>query len=164
MSAEQREAWRAEMPELPAERRHRYAEQLGLSQYDARVLTEERAMADYFEAAVAAGAEAKAAANWLSGDIAAYVNANRLSYDTLANLSDAAIRTEFHDRAGKLVAKDDRWPVGKFVMPDVDVRAADAARGDLNLHLASLWFRLRHVAEFEETFPFLRLNECFHWQ
>ena len=83
VSAEQRQAWRAEMPELPAERRHRYAEQLGLSQYDARVLTEERAMADYFEATVAAGADAKAAANWLSGDIAAYVNANRLSYDTL---------------------------------------------------------------------------------
>jgi aspartyl-tRNA(Asn)/glutamyl-tRNA(Gln) amidotransferase subunit B len=83
VSAEQREAWLAEMPELPAERRHRYAEQLGLSQYDARVLTEERAMADYFEATVAAGADAKAAANWLSGDIAAYVNANRLSYDTL---------------------------------------------------------------------------------
>lgn len=83
VSAEQREAWRAEMPELPAERRHRYAEQLGLSQYDARVLTEERAMADYFEATVAAGADAKAAANWLSGDIAAHVNANRLSYDTL---------------------------------------------------------------------------------
>ena len=83
VSAEQREAWRAEMPELPAQRRHRYAEQLGLSQYDARVLTEERAMADYFEATVASGADPKAAANWLSGDIAAYVNANRLSYDAL---------------------------------------------------------------------------------
>jgi len=83
VSAEQRRAWRSEMPELPAERRHRYAEQLGLSQYDARVLTEERAMADYFEATVTAGADAKAAANWLSGDVAAHVNANRLSYDTL---------------------------------------------------------------------------------
>ena len=83
VSSKQREAWRAEMPELPAERRHRYAEQMGLSAYDARVLTEERAMADYFEATVAAGADAKAAANWLSGDIAAHVNANRLSYDTL---------------------------------------------------------------------------------
>ncbi|MFM7362338.1 MAG: Asp-tRNA(Asn)/Glu-tRNA(Gln) amidotransferase subunit GatB [Cyanobium sp.] len=83
VSAGQREAWRAEMPELPAERRHRYAEQLGLSQYDARVLTDERPMAEYFEAAVAAGADAKAVANWLSGDIAAHVNANRLSYTDL---------------------------------------------------------------------------------
>jgi aspartyl-tRNA(Asn)/glutamyl-tRNA(Gln) amidotransferase subunit B len=83
VSAELREGWRAELPELPAAKRHRYAEQLGLSPYDARVLTDERPMADYFEAVVAAGADAKAAANWISGDIAAYVNANRLSYADL---------------------------------------------------------------------------------
>jgi aspartyl-tRNA(Asn)/glutamyl-tRNA(Gln) amidotransferase subunit B len=84
VSPSQREAWRAELPELPAARRHRYAEQLGLSAYDARVLTEERPMADYFEACVTAGADAKAAANWISGDIAAFVNANRLRYSELA--------------------------------------------------------------------------------
>ena len=83
VGAEQREGWRAELPELPAAKRHRYAEQLGLSIYDARVLTEELPMAAYFEAAVAAGADAKAAANWISGDIAAHVNANRLSYTDL---------------------------------------------------------------------------------
>ena len=83
VSPAQRQAWQAELPELPAAKRHRYAEQLGLSAYDARVLTDERPMASYFEAAVAAGADAKALANWISGDIAAHVNANRLSYDTL---------------------------------------------------------------------------------
>jgi aspartyl-tRNA(Asn)/glutamyl-tRNA(Gln) amidotransferase subunit B len=79
VGAELREGWRSELPELPAAKRHRYAEQLGLSIYDARVLTDERAMAEYFEAAVAAGADAKAVSNWVTGDIAAYVNANRLS-------------------------------------------------------------------------------------
>ncbi len=83
VSAERREGWRAELPELPAAKRHRYAEQLGLSPYDARVLTDERPMADYFEAVVAAGADPKAAANWITGDIAAHVNANRLSYGEL---------------------------------------------------------------------------------
>jgi len=83
VSPAQREAWRAELPELPAAKRHRYAEDLALSQYDARVLTDERPMAEYFEAVVAAGADPKAAANWISGDIAAHVNANRLSYATL---------------------------------------------------------------------------------
>ena len=83
VSADQREAWRAELPELPATKRHRYAEALGLSQYDARVLTDERPMADYFEAAVAAGADAKLAANWITGDIAAYVNSNRINYASL---------------------------------------------------------------------------------
>jgi aspartyl-tRNA(Asn)/glutamyl-tRNA(Gln) amidotransferase subunit B len=79
VSVERREAWRAELPELPAAKRHRYADELGLSIYDARVLTDERAMAEYFEAAVAAGGDAKAVANWVTGDIAAHVNANRLS-------------------------------------------------------------------------------------
>jgi aspartyl-tRNA(Asn)/glutamyl-tRNA(Gln) amidotransferase subunit B len=83
VSVEQREAWRAELPELPAAKRHRYAEQLGLSIYDARVLTDERPMAAYFEAAVAAGADAKGLANWITGDIAAHVNANRLSFAEL---------------------------------------------------------------------------------
>ncbi|MCT0223688.1 Asp-tRNA(Asn)/Glu-tRNA(Gln) amidotransferase subunit GatB [Synechococcus sp. CS-1328] len=78
VSTEQRESWRAELPELPAAKRHRYADQLGLSIYDARVLTDERAMAEYFEAAVAAGGDPKAVTNWVTGDIAAYVNANRL--------------------------------------------------------------------------------------
>ena len=83
VSADQRESWRAELPELPAVKRHRYADDLGLSQYDARVLTDERPMADYFEAVVGAGADAKLAANWITGDIAAHVNSNRLSYAEL---------------------------------------------------------------------------------
>jgi aspartyl-tRNA(Asn)/glutamyl-tRNA(Gln) amidotransferase subunit B len=83
VTAEQREAWRAELPELPAAKRHRYAEALGLSIYDARVLTDERPMAEYFEAAIAAGGDAKGVANWITGDIAAHVNAHRLSYTDL---------------------------------------------------------------------------------
>jgi len=83
VSSEQREGWRSELPELPAQKRHRYADQLGLSIYDARVITEERQMAEYFEAAVATGADAKAVANWVTGDIAAHVNSNRLSYENL---------------------------------------------------------------------------------
>ncbi|MFM7237581.1 MAG: Asp-tRNA(Asn)/Glu-tRNA(Gln) amidotransferase subunit GatB [Cyanobium sp.] len=83
VSTQQRESWRAELPELPAAKRHRFAETLGLSIYDARVLTDERPMAEYFEATVAAGADPKAAANWITGDIAAHMNAQRLSYTDL---------------------------------------------------------------------------------
>ena len=49
VKAEQRQAWLDELPELPGAKRHRYADALGLSQYDARVLTDERPMAEYFE-------------------------------------------------------------------------------------------------------------------
>ncbi|HIK37737.1 MAG: Asp-tRNA(Asn)/Glu-tRNA(Gln) amidotransferase subunit GatB [Geminocystis sp.] len=62
------------LPELPAEKRARYQEELGLSIYDARVLTDDKDVALYFEAVVAAGANPKSAANWVTQDIAAYLN------------------------------------------------------------------------------------------
>ncbi|WP_448560643.1 Asp-tRNA(Asn)/Glu-tRNA(Gln) amidotransferase subunit GatB [Trichothermofontia sp.] len=74
VSAEQQAVWRSELPELPAQKRRRYEEELGLSAYDARVLTDDRAIAEYFEATIAAGADAKQAANWIMGDISAYLN------------------------------------------------------------------------------------------
>lgn len=84
ISVEQREQWRSELPELPAQKRHRYQDALGLSAYDARVLTDERSVADYFEGAIAAGADPKQAANWIMGDIAAYLNNERLSITEIA--------------------------------------------------------------------------------
>ncbi len=63
------DAWRAELPELPVARRDRFQSAYGLSEYDADVLTAERDLADYFEAAVAAGAEAKKAANWIQSEL-----------------------------------------------------------------------------------------------
>ncbi|MBL1175438.1 Asp-tRNA(Asn)/Glu-tRNA(Gln) amidotransferase subunit GatB [Pantanalinema sp. GBBB05] len=76
VSPTQLEAWRSELPELPAQKRHRYEEDLGLSAYDARVLTDNRAVAEYFEAALAAGASAKTTVNLIMGDISAYLNSN----------------------------------------------------------------------------------------
>jgi len=76
VSPEQLEAWRSQLPELPAQKRHHYENELGLSAYDARVMTNDRATAEYFEAAIAAGAPAKQAANWIMGDIGAYLNSN----------------------------------------------------------------------------------------
>jgi aspartyl-tRNA(Asn)/glutamyl-tRNA(Gln) amidotransferase subunit B len=63
------EGVRASLPELPDAKRERLVRQYALPAYDARVLSGERAVADYFEAVVAAGAEAKAAANWVMGDV-----------------------------------------------------------------------------------------------
>ena len=61
--------WRDELPELPAARRARFVTELGLSDYDADVLTAERDLAAYFEATVAAGAEPKKAANWVQTEL-----------------------------------------------------------------------------------------------
>jgi aspartyl-tRNA(Asn)/glutamyl-tRNA(Gln) amidotransferase subunit B len=59
------ETIRASLPELPVARRARLVERYGIPQYDAEQLTEEAATADLFEAAAAAGAPAKPAANWI---------------------------------------------------------------------------------------------------
>ena len=81
VSNELKEKWRSELPELPSAKRNRYAKELGLSIYDARVLTDESSMAKYFEQVVVEGGSPKSSANWITGDIAAYVNSNRLSFD-----------------------------------------------------------------------------------
>jgi aspartyl-tRNA(Asn)/glutamyl-tRNA(Gln) amidotransferase subunit B len=60
---------RGELPEMPEARRARFERAFALSAYDARVLTGEIALADYYEAVVAAGVEPKTAANWVMGDV-----------------------------------------------------------------------------------------------
>jgi aspartyl-tRNA(Asn)/glutamyl-tRNA(Gln) amidotransferase subunit B len=65
ISQEQIDAERAALPELPAAKVARLVSGLGLSAYDAQVLTADVEVANYFEAVVAAGAEPKAAANWV---------------------------------------------------------------------------------------------------
>jgi aspartyl-tRNA(Asn)/glutamyl-tRNA(Gln) amidotransferase subunit B len=65
---------RASLPELPAARRARYVADLGLSPYDAGVLSAEVSLGDYFDEVVAAGVPAKAAANWVSGEFSRLLN------------------------------------------------------------------------------------------
>ena len=76
---EQLEHWQSELPELPVAKRHRYETELGLSAYDTRVLTEDQSIAEYFEATVAAGGDTKQAANWVMGDLTAYLKNEKLN-------------------------------------------------------------------------------------
>jgi aspartyl-tRNA(Asn)/glutamyl-tRNA(Gln) amidotransferase subunit B len=69
---------RASMPEAPAARRARFERELGLSAYDADVLTQRKDVADYFEAGVAAGAPAKDMANWTQTEILRIVRDEKL--------------------------------------------------------------------------------------
>ena len=68
------------LPELPDAKRARYVQQFGLSRYDAGVLTATKAMAAYFEAVmqVVGTANAKTAANWVMGDLAAVLKRDNL--------------------------------------------------------------------------------------
>ncbi len=64
----------ASMPELPDARRSRFQTQYGLSAYDADILTASRIQADYFEMVADQCGDAKLAANWVMGELAAALN------------------------------------------------------------------------------------------
>lgn len=67
-----------QIPEMPDKRRDRYVNELGIPEYDAGLLTATKEMSDFFEAAIAAGADPKQAANWLMGEVNAYLNAKKI--------------------------------------------------------------------------------------
>ncbi len=69
ITRERVEALRDQLPELPKAKRARFAAQYGLSDGDAKRLVQEKAVADYFERVVAAGANAREAANWVTGEL-----------------------------------------------------------------------------------------------
>ena len=81
---------RAGLPALPDQLQEKYVEDLGLSDYDAGVLTAERAVSDYFQAMIAAGAEAKAAANWITGDLFRLMNAKEIEREAIAAIPVSA--------------------------------------------------------------------------
>ncbi|MBS7578360.1 MULTISPECIES: Asp-tRNA(Asn)/Glu-tRNA(Gln) amidotransferase subunit GatB [unclassified Enterococcus] len=81
-----------QLPKLPKARRQYYIEKLGITAYDAHVLTLTKEMSDLFEATVALKTDAKQAANWLMGEVSQYLNAQR------AELSETKLTAEkLHD-------------------------------------------------------------------
>jgi aspartyl-tRNA(Asn)/glutamyl-tRNA(Gln) amidotransferase subunit B len=81
------EGLRAELPEAPGPRRHRFIGELGLSEADAEALVAERPMADYFEAVLSAGGgrlPPSAVAAWIQTDVLRLCNERRLPVDQLA--------------------------------------------------------------------------------
>ncbi|PSF39482.1 Asp-tRNA(Asn)/Glu-tRNA(Gln) amidotransferase GatCAB subunit B [Aphanothece hegewaldii CCALA 016] len=109
VTSEQLNRWKAELPELPAQKRSRYESEFSLSAYDARVLTDDRTVAEYFETAINAGANAKLVANWITQDIAAYLNNNKLAIAEIAltptSLAELVSMIEKGTISGK-IAKD----------------------------------------------------------
>ncbi|MCB9438324.1 MAG: Asp-tRNA(Asn)/Glu-tRNA(Gln) amidotransferase subunit GatB [Anaerolineales bacterium] len=74
---------RARMPELPDAKRERYLGGYGLGAYDAGVLVADRAIGDYFEAAVKAGGDPKTVANWITGQIFRLMNQSGLEREQI---------------------------------------------------------------------------------
>jgi len=93
MSREWVEQVRLSLPELPDVKRERFETAFGLSHYDATVLCMDRAVAQYFEDALAAGAAPKSAANWMLGSLFSLMNRDGVERDAVgtAKVSAAAL-------------------------------------------------------------------------
>ena len=77
------DAIRAALPELPDARRRRFIAQYGLSEYDAALLTQSAATAAYFEATAADAGNAKAASNWIMGELTRKMNELGVAIDSV---------------------------------------------------------------------------------
>ena len=85
----------AGLPELPDAKKARFMAEYGLNAYDASVLSADRSVANYFEAAArwnGAKRDAKVVANWIMGDLSAFANANALAVEE-AGLEPGALAT-----------------------------------------------------------------------
>jgi aspartyl-tRNA(Asn)/glutamyl-tRNA(Gln) amidotransferase subunit B len=67
-----------ELPELPHQKKMRYVESLGLSDYDADVITSSKAIADYYERMISSNSNAKLCANWVMGELSGALNKDQL--------------------------------------------------------------------------------------
>ncbi len=122
---------RADLPELPIARLHRFQAQYKLSVYDAEVLTAEQDTADYFEAALAAAPEVapKTLANWICGELFGLLNQAQMT------LADCPLTPQaFADLIRRVVGGEINQGTGKTVLAEMfssgqSAEAIIAARG-----------------------------------
>ena len=118
--------WRADLPELPQARRVRLMEQHGLSDQDADVLTADRALADFFEAATAACGQPKKVANLMQGALLRELNQRAVTVDAIAMRPEALGELVRIVEAGLISAKIANDIFGELVetgaMPETFVK------------------------------------------
>lgn len=105
---------RKTLPELPDARKARYMESYGLSAYDAAYVTSDKDRADFFEAMVKAGADAKEACNWLMGELAGKLSENGLE------IKDSKVTPEAMAELLKLITKGTiSGKIAKKIFPEM---------------------------------------------
>jgi aspartyl-tRNA(Asn)/glutamyl-tRNA(Gln) amidotransferase subunit B len=121
----------SELPELPRAKYLRFIEQYGLTEYDASLLTAEKAIAEYFEEAVRSKKEnvsPKALANWMTGDLFGLMNQASITVadlkvrpEALAELAGLVVAGEINQSTGKTVLSE-MFQSGKSAIEIVEAR------------------------------------------
>jgi aspartyl-tRNA(Asn)/glutamyl-tRNA(Gln) amidotransferase subunit B len=110
---------RGTMPELPEARRARFVAAYGIPEYDAGVLTQSAALADYFERTAAAASNAKAASNWIMGELSRVMNERGIS------VSEAPISPQ---ALAGLIRLIDKGTISSAIAKDVFAKMLESGR------------------------------------
>ena len=107
---EEIQAYRDGLPELPDARQVRLEKEYGLSSYDAGIITSSRAMAEYFDAVVAEGADSKLSANWIMGDLSKNLNQEGI------DIKDSPVEAK---RLGKMIQLIEKGTISSKIGKEV---------------------------------------------
>jgi aspartyl-tRNA(Asn)/glutamyl-tRNA(Gln) amidotransferase subunit B len=110
---------RSTMPELPEARKQRFVAAYAIPEYDAGVLTQSAALADYFEKTATAAGNAKGASNWIMGEVSRVLNERRIGIGEFPVTPDAL--------AG-LIRLVDKGTISSAIGKDVFARMIESAR------------------------------------
>ena len=114
ISDELLEEWQASLPELPAERKGRFIDDMELSEEDAELISSEKDVADYFEAVLDYHNEPKKVVNWIKGDFLREINQSAI------NISDCKFTPEMMAKLVQLVEKDTiSIKIGKDIFAEI---------------------------------------------
>lgn len=83
LSKEWLEEIRKEIPMLANERKEKYINEYGISEYDATIIVKEKSVADYYEECIKLGAPYKNASNWITTNLLGYLNKNDLNIEDI---------------------------------------------------------------------------------
>ncbi len=120
LSEEQVADWAKALPEAPAKRRERMIAQYGIPEYDAGVLSDNRFLADFFEATAQRCGNGKLASNWVMTEVLALVT------KTNTELADSALTAEMLGDLLKLLeSKTINGPTAKALLPELFEKGGD---------------------------------------
>jgi aspartyl-tRNA(Asn)/glutamyl-tRNA(Gln) amidotransferase subunit B len=148
------EAWLSEaadqMPELPRARRARFTAALGLPAQDAETLVAARELADYFERAVEAGAPARLAANWVTGEVLRWMKDRKISTEEALSfpVSPARLAGLLHlVESGAISTASGKEALAAMVDSPEEAAAIVAAKGLKSISVAEIMAAVRGVVE-----------------
>ncbi|MCX5737284.1 MAG: Asp-tRNA(Asn)/Glu-tRNA(Gln) amidotransferase subunit GatB [Proteobacteria bacterium] len=123
------DAVRRALPEVPEDRRARFERDYALSEYDARLLTESRALADFYEAAAKASKEPKSVANWMLRDVLAQLKERDCEIDATQLTPAALAKLIALVEGGRVTAASARPLVAVLIEQGGDPEALVRTRG-----------------------------------